>query len=73
MNDTQVYSSVQDHYGTAARGHDDEYGRHVAQAFGYSEEELKSIPKDANLGLSCGNPHALAKLKEVFSLELRRS
>ncbi len=34
----------------------------VAQAFGYSAEELASIPADANLGLSCGNPTAFASL-----------
>ena len=28
----------------------------VAEAFGYSGEELASIPADANMGLSCGNP-----------------
>ncbi|MCA8997269.1 MAG: arsenite methyltransferase [Planctomycetaceae bacterium] len=38
--------------------------RAVAEAFGYSAEELDSIPADANLGLSCGNPLALASLKE---------
>lgn len=35
----------------------------VAQAFGYSPEELASIPADANMGLSCGNPIAMASLK----------
>ena len=37
--------------------------RAVAQAFGYSPEELAAIPKDANMGLSCGNPTAMASLK----------
>ncbi|KAL1798415.1 hypothetical protein ACET3X_002452 [Alternaria dauci] len=36
----------------------------VARAFGYTEAELSSIPVDSNIGLSCGNPLALAKLKE---------
>ena len=27
--------------------------RSVAEAFGYSAEELNSIPADANMGLSC--------------------
>lgn len=31
---------------------------------GYSKEELESIPKGANLGLGCGNPTALASIKE---------
>ncbi len=35
----------------------------VAQAFGYSTEELACLPEDANLGLSCGNPTALASLR----------
>ncbi|MCK5548080.1 MAG: arsenite methyltransferase, partial [Thermoplasmata archaeon] len=30
---------------------------------GYSEQELGSIPKGADLGLGCGNPTALASLK----------
>ena len=37
--------------------------RAVAEAFGYSPEELASIPSEANLGLSCGNPTATAKLR----------
>jgi len=36
----------------------------IATAFGYTQEELKAIPERANLGLSCGNPVALANLKE---------
>src|SRR5438094_21909 len=35
----------------------------VAQAFGYSPEELRSIPAEANMGLSCGNPTAFASLR----------
>ncbi len=31
---------------------------------GYTEEELKSIPEGADLGLGCGNPVALASLEE---------
>ena len=37
--------------------------RAVAAAFGYSPEELASIPAEANMGLSCGNPTATAGLK----------
>jgi SAM-dependent methyltransferase len=37
--------------------------RAVAEAFGYSEQELASIPADANMGLSCGNPTAFASLR----------
>jgi SAM-dependent methyltransferase len=35
----------------------------VAEAFGYTPEELTSIPAEANMGLSCGNPTATAHLK----------
>ena len=38
--------------------------RSVAEAFGYSPEELFSIPPEANMGLSCGNPTATANLRE---------
>ena len=37
--------------------------RAVAEAFGYSAEQLASIPAEANMGLSCGNPTALAGLR----------
>jgi SAM-dependent methyltransferase len=35
----------------------------VAEAFGYTAEELRSIPAEANMGLSCGNPTATAHLR----------
>jgi ubiquinone/menaquinone biosynthesis C-methylase UbiE len=35
----------------------------VAEAFGYSPEELTSIPAGANMGLSCGNPTAIASIR----------
>jgi arsenite methyltransferase len=65
MSATEIYTSVQSHYGAAAKGNDNSYAERVAQAFGYSKEELDSIPQEANLGLSCGNPLAIANLKEV--------
>src|SRR4051794_10769237 len=37
--------------------------RAVAEAFGYTPEELASIPAEANMGLSCGNPTATANLR----------
>ena len=37
--------------------------RSVAEAFGYSPEELASIPAEANLGVSCGNPTGFARLR----------
>src|SRR5688572_24053711 len=38
--------------------------RAVAEAFGYSLDELSSIPAEANMGLSCGNPTATANIRE---------
>lgn len=35
----------------------------LAQQVGYSSEELAALPEGANLGLSCGNPNALAALQ----------
>jgi len=36
----------------------------ISENIGYSKEELKSVPEGSNLGLGCGNPTALAQLKE---------
>ena len=36
----------------------------ISRGVGYSLEELKSVPEGANLGLGCGNPVALASLRE---------
>lgn len=35
----------------------------ISKNIGYTEEELNSVPKGANLGLGCGNPVALASIK----------
>ena len=60
-----VTKSIQDAYGrTATAGLSSRHaGVHaVAEAFGYSAEELAAIPAEANMGLSCGNPIAMANL-----------
>lgn len=36
----------------------------ISKKIGYTDEELNAIPEGANLGLGCGNPVALASLKE---------
>lgn len=36
----------------------------IGRKVGYSKEELKAVPEGANLGLGCGNPVAIASLKE---------
>ena len=35
----------------------------LAGQIGYSAEEIKALPEGANMGLSCGNPTAIANLK----------
>lgn len=58
---------VQLRYGqvaTSGRSSDNQGVKAVAEAFGYSAEQLASIPAEANMGLSCGNPTAFASLRE---------
>ena len=38
--------------------------KQVSKMIGYSEVEMNAVPEGANLGLGCGNPTALASLKE---------
>ncbi|KAJ5809987.1 UbiE/COQ5 family methyltransferase [Penicillium pulvis] len=70
MNPKDTYRSVQDRYAGVASQIDDsreqgDYERKVAKAFGYDLEDLRSIPESANLGVSCGNPLAMASIREV--------
>ncbi len=61
-----LLDSVKSKYGAVAEStlsSDHEGVRAVAEAFGYSPEELTSIPAEANMGLSCGNPTATANLR----------
>jgi arsenite methyltransferase len=36
----------------------------ISKGIGYSEKEINSVPEGSNMGLGCGNPTALASLKE---------
>jgi arsenite methyltransferase len=63
----EIEQIVQEKYGQVAKStlsSSDAGVRAVAEAFGYSPDELLSIPADANMGLSCGNPTAFASLRE---------
>ena len=65
-DDSKLLQTVHDQYAAVARSslsNDADAVRTVATAFGYSEEELQSLPPEANMGLSCGNPVAIASLK----------
>ncbi|EAQ89472.1 hypothetical protein CHGG_06091 [Chaetomium globosum CBS 148.51] len=65
MDSSEIYDQVREHYSSASRSTSVKYGEAVAKSFGYSADELSNIPEDANLGLSCGNPLAIASLKEA--------
>ena len=62
----EILESVRSKYGAVAESSlsSDHAGvKAIAEAFGYSPEELTSIPAEANMGLSCGNPTATAHIK----------
>lgn len=61
-----ITDAVKDKYGqvaTSTLSTNDAGVRAVAEAFGYTADELRSIPAEANMGLSCGNPTATANLR----------
>jgi SAM-dependent methyltransferase len=65
-NMAEILDSVRSKYGAVAESalSSNHAGvKAVAEAFGYSSEELTSIPAEANMGLSCGNPTATARLR----------
>ncbi|MDA0660822.1 MAG: arsenite efflux transporter metallochaperone ArsD [Planctomycetota bacterium] len=67
MNQRMMIDDVRDQYAGVARGelsNDSSSVRSIASAFGYSEDELNQLPSEANMGLSCGNPLALAGIRE---------
>jgi len=77
LNDEEtVRQAVRDGYGEIARASGSCCGptacgcragpsepEKLAQQIGYAAEELAALPEGANLGLSCGNPNALAALQ----------
>ena len=65
MSDS-THDMVRANYGSLARvrpGADASAFTRIAASFGYSAEDLGAIPAEANLGVSCGNPVALASLE----------
>lgn len=51
------------HAGVSCCGSSPQEANQLAKQLGYSLEELQALPAGANLGLSCGNPAALAALR----------
>ncbi len=65
MSQEVITEAVRNRYGAVAVSNlssEQEGVRAVAEAFGYTPDELASIPAEANMGLSCGNPTATANL-----------
>jgi SAM-dependent methyltransferase len=71
MESNEIKAVVKEQYGKVAKGEatcgslcgcaDNAEG--LAISFGYPPAELATLPEGANLGLSCGNPQALAALR----------
>jgi SAM-dependent methyltransferase len=49
--------------GVSCCGSNEADSAQLAAYIGYSQDELAALPAGANMGLSCGNPNALAALK----------
>ena len=76
MKDTEIRKAVREGYAEIAKKErsccspasscccSTDLAQTISKAIGYSEEETASVPEGANLGLGCGNPLALASLKE---------
>ena len=69
-NDESVRAAVREQYGAIARQGGGcgpsccGPGPAASLALGYTEEDLASVPDGANMGLGCGNPQAIASLRE---------
>ncbi len=77
MEDEEITRVVRDAYAKVAQREQDplriiptgsccgsaDRARELSKAVGYGDDELRSVPEGANLGLGCGNPTALATLK----------
>lgn len=71
----QIRAMVREGYGTIAEkdvgccggssccGSSPEVARELAVKLGYAPETLETLPEGTNLGLSCGNPQAIAALQ----------
>lgn len=65
VTDSEVKGAVKEQFGAMARMEPNcgQAAQSVAEAFGYTSEQLASIPSEANMGVSCGNPTAMTSLK----------
>ncbi|KAM6534202.1 hypothetical protein FALCPG4_007134 [Fusarium falciforme] len=65
MESQEIYNQVIGRYGSIVKSSTGHYEQTEAKAFGYTEQELAGLPEGANLGLSCGNPTAITRLREM--------
>jgi len=64
VKEEKVKKMVREGYAKIAKAESCCCPAEVTQKIGYTKEELKSVPEGATLSLGCGNPVALASLKE---------
>ncbi len=75
MKKEEIRKTVREEYAKVARGNTSCCGQSssccgastaekTSKEIGYSEDEMNAVPDGANLGLGCGNPTAMASLKE---------
>jgi arsenite methyltransferase len=76
MKKEEIKKEVRQHYSQVSAGRESCCGSSCSctgtssrvddfsKMIGYSDKELSSVPEGANLGLGCGNPVAMASLKE---------
>ncbi|MHC4642969.1 MAG: arsenite methyltransferase [Planctomycetota bacterium] len=78
MKDDEIRQAVRKNYGEIAKSGAESCGcspsasssdgnkpsaADVSARIGYSADEVASVPEGANMGLGCGNPHAIASLQ----------
>lgn len=71
MKEKEIKKIVKNHYGKIAEkkscccscGSAELTPEQISKSIGYSDEDMQTVP-EANLGLGCGNPAALGKIKE---------
>ena len=71
MEAQTIYDSVKKHYSAIAKSSEYDIDHRIAKHFGYDPEEMDSNVSESNLGLSCGNPLAIASMKPVRCLSHR--
>lgn len=64
MKEEKVRKMVREGYAKIAKAESCCCPSEVTQKMGYTKKELKSVPEGATLSLGCGNPVALASLKD---------